>query len=109
MAHQGGLDLHRADPVAGDVDHVVDAAHEPEAAVLVDPGAVSGEVLAGDLGPVDLLEPLRILVQSLKHCGPRLSNHEIAASIHRDGRSEEHTSELQSPMYLVCRLLLDKK
>src|SRR5437762_10331061 len=26
-----------------------------------------------------------------------------------DGRSEEHTSELQSPMYLVCRLLLEKK
>src|SRR5437762_8389917 len=24
-------------------------------------------------------------------------------------RSEEHTSELQSPMYLVCRLLLEKK
>src|SRR5437879_8052135 len=24
-------------------------------------------------------------------------------------RSEEHTSELQSPMYLVCRLLLDNK
>src|SRR5437879_10470850 len=23
-------------------------------------------------------------------------------------RSEEHTSELQSPMYLVCRLLLEK-
>src|SRR5437879_9230026 len=23
--------------------------------------------------------------------------------------SEEHTSELQSPMYLVCRLLLEKK
>src|SRR5437879_6113823 len=28
------------------------------------------------------------------------------ARIHR---SEEHTSELQSPMYLVCRLLLEKK
>src|SRR5437762_9826823 len=29
---------------------------------------------------------------------------------HRGGlRSEEHTSELQSPMYLVCRLLLEKK
>src|SRR6266850_5917854 len=26
-----------------------------------------------------------------------------------DGRSEEHTSELQSPCNLVCRLLLDKK
>src|SRR5258708_39248453 len=27
----------------------------------------------------------------------------------RSGRSEEHTSELQSPDHLVCRLLLEKK
>src|SRR2546426_1295404 len=27
----------------------------------------------------------------------------------RNGRSEEHTSELQSPCNLVCRLLLEKK
>src|SRR5258708_28249327 len=27
----------------------------------------------------------------------------------RCGRSEEHTSELQSPDHLVCRLLLEKK
>src|SRR5437762_13980023 len=27
----------------------------------------------------------------------------------RKPRSDEHTSELQSPMYLVCRLLLEKK
>src|SRR5437763_13338942 len=27
----------------------------------------------------------------------------------QEERSEEHTSELQSPMYLVCRLLLEKK
>src|SRR5258708_32055982 len=27
----------------------------------------------------------------------------------RDLRSEEHTSELQSPDHLVCRLLLEKK
>src|SRR5690348_17999306 len=27
----------------------------------------------------------------------------------RQGRSEEHTSELQSPVHLVCRLLLEKK
>src|SRR3712207_7056030 len=27
----------------------------------------------------------------------------------RQGRSEEHTSELQSRQYLVCRLLLEKK
>src|SRR3712207_7718277 len=27
----------------------------------------------------------------------------------QNGRSEEHTSELQSRQYLVCRLLLEKK
>src|SRR5256885_8549374 len=32
-----------------------------------------------------------------------------AAVAHRRGRSEEHTSELQSPCNLVCRLLLEKK
>src|SRR3712207_6947379 len=32
-----------------------------------------------------------------------------AADRHADGRSEEHTSELQSRQYLVCRLLLEKK
>src|SRR5437764_9459936 len=31
------------------------------------------------------------------------------AAWRRPSRSEEHTSELQSPMYLVCRLLLEKK
>src|SRR5437764_4834694 len=36
---------------------------------------------------------------------PRRRGHER----HAVGRSEEHTSELQSPMYLVCRLLLEKK
>src|SRR3712207_7182576 len=30
-------------------------------------------------------------------------------STHSGGRSEEHTSELQSRQYLVCRLLLEKK
>src|SRR2546422_3455693 len=28
---------------------------------------------------------------------------------HREERSEEHTSELQSRLHLVCRLLLEKK
>src|ERR1017187_3785530 len=34
---------------------------------------------------------------------------EYTPHIDRAFRSEEHTSELQSPMYLVCRLLLEKK
>src|SRR2546425_6536923 len=35
-------------------------------------------------------------------------NHRVDARI-ETGRSEEHTSELQSLAYLVCRLLLEKK
>src|SRR2546426_4635961 len=33
----------------------------------------------------------------------------LAARTPRESRSEEHTSELQSPCNLVCRLLLEKK
>src|SRR5256885_9415400 len=33
----------------------------------------------------------------------------LAQAIEADGRSEEHTSELQSPCNLVCRLLLEKQ
>src|SRR2546426_3709190 len=33
----------------------------------------------------------------------------ITRTLHEVRRSEEHTSELQSPCNLVCRLLLEKK
>src|SRR3712207_7559269 len=33
----------------------------------------------------------------------------VMLTMHVDARSEEHTSELQSRQYLVCRLLLEKK
>src|SRR5947208_6519821 len=36
-------------------------------------------------------------------------NWEVALENSMDSRSEEHTSELQSPDHLVCRLLLEKK
>src|SRR3712207_7506803 len=38
-----------------------------------------------------------------------ISDKSGAAMIINMGRSEEHTSELQSRQYLVCRLLLEKK
>src|SRR3712207_8686212 len=39
--------------------------------------------------------------------GPGASS--LADGLPATGRSEEHTSELQSRQYLVCRLLLEKK
>src|SRR3712207_7451387 len=43
--------------------------------------------------------------------GRRLARPAAPAQRHAEGhrRSEEHTSELQSRQYLVCRLLLEKK
>src|SRR5690348_17750940 len=40
---------------------------------------------------------------------PRCSTASKPTSHPRSARSEEHTSELQSPVHLVCRLLLEKK
>src|SRR5258708_21648879 len=45
-----------------------------------------------------LCTPASLLSRSCSHRHPA-----------RGGRSEEHTSELQSPDHLVCRLLLEKK
>src|SRR2546429_2691063 len=39
----------------------------------------------------------------------RGQRHCRACGGHRELRSEEHTSELQSRLHLVCRLLLEKK
>src|SRR3712207_8154957 len=45
---------------------------------------------------------------SIVHASPRLAL-ELIGSASPEDRSEEHTSELQSRQYLVCRLLLEKK
>src|SRR5207244_13638512 len=47
----------------------------------------------------------RVLVVALSADAATLGR----ATTGRDARSEEHTSELQSPDHLVCRLLLEKK
>src|SRR3712207_8135576 len=55
-------------------------------------------------------EAVRVAPSSMELTEPRPTG----ASWHtgpsvREARSEEHTSELQSRQYLVCRLLLEKK
>src|SRR5437763_3491847 len=60
--------------------------------------------------PRSTLFPYTTLFRSrtpLKHSIPEFPTK--VGGHHMPGRSEEHTSELQSPMYLVCRLLLEKK
>src|SRR3712207_8782765 len=53
------------------------------------------------------------LEQRQPHGGPerrvRHRQNALRRQLQRQARSEEHTSELQSRQYLVCRLLLEKK
>src|SRR5258708_14598488 len=66
----------------------------PYTTLFRSPGRV---VLAGDRLP----QVTPVAVEVLGAHGPGLGVGEV--------RSEEHTSELQSPDHLVCRLLLEKK
>src|SRR2546425_7778572 len=49
------------------------------------------------------------LVKKCPKCGKKKDTEDKGQDKSQDKRSEEHTSELQSLAYLVCRLLLEKK
>src|SRR2546422_8561166 len=53
--------------------------------------------------------PRRSSVRGTSRVEPSLWIRCASAGIRRTRRSEEHTSELQSRLHLVCRLLLEKK
>src|SRR3712207_7629885 len=55
-----------------------------------------------------LARDLRIVGREVACLGAFVAMHR-GAPVRLDRRSEEHTSELQSRQYLVCRLLLEKK
>src|SRR5205809_5081343 len=63
--------------------------------------------------PRSTLFPYTTLFRSRRQRGHARPLHEPAPPerlrLHGQSRSEEHTSELQSRLHLVCRLLLEKK
>src|SRR5262245_54949696 len=67
MIHQGAFDLHRADPVSGDVHDIVDPAKQPEVAVFVALRSVTGEILSRESAPVSLHVTIRIAVDGLNY------------------------------------------
>src|ERR1039457_2736368 len=75
----------------------------PRNCVQSDPCA-AGSREATPAAPAPMIQPRRVYIQDFSSCVEK--NNTFARSI---TRSEEHTSELQSPCNLVCRLLLEKK
>src|SRR5256885_13025595 len=63
--------------------------------------------------PRSTLFPYTTLFRSIRGssaaAGPPADSRRAAATPPGEARSEEHTSELQSPCNVVCRLLLEKK
>src|SRR5437879_8313777 len=77
--------------------------------------ATAGTQIVLKAGPLDDLDHPGHSSYFIGICYPAGSHPEekigerIFDELREECRSEEHTSELQSPMYLVCRLLLEKK
>src|SRR2546427_6111586 len=72
----------------------------------------SSDVCSSDLQGRGRPESLRVGPAFCRRAslqGPRVLGREHAGPARGTGRSEEHTSELQSQSNLVCRLLLEKK
>src|SRR5690606_40007072 len=90
------------------------AAYEPHPLSLHDALPIFRDALAADLVMGNLDQALSDPT-GYEKCDPgatdcfQLSLPPSYASVLRDGRSEEHTSELQSRENIVCRLLLEKK
>src|SRR5476651_2863130 len=59
--------------------------------------------------PRSTLFPYTTLFRSSGPLHPARGAFRVPRGVRRPARSEEHTSELQSRQYLVCRLLLEKK
>ncbi len=80
VGDQRGFDLHRAQAVAGHVQHVVDASHDPEVAVVVAVRGVAGEVVAVQLlGEVAFLEAVGVAPDGADLRGERLLDDQRAA------------------------------
>src|SRR5256885_10368476 len=70
---------------------------------LQSPKSRHGGCKLNNINPIIIAQPLQLALVALEHAQFGLQG---VRNVHVFCRSEEHTSELQSPCNLVCRLLL---
>src|SRR5262249_23065788 len=78
VADQHGLDLRRADALAGDLERVVGSPVDEPVPVLVDEGPVAMDPYVGPARPVRLDVSIGILPESVRHAGPRPCHDQLA-------------------------------
>src|SRR5438445_10002337 len=88
------------------VHAVLDSDEQLAKRVLEEEDAINELQIEIDDRVVQLLALHQLMATDLRFV---LTISRINNDLERIGRSEEHTSELQSRQYLVCRLLLEKK
>src|SRR3712207_4082758 len=99
-------DAEAASEAIGDAHVLVAQIEIPVKTVL---RAVEVAAECGTRALVNLAPTFEVPRELLEKADPLVVNEHEAAFLLGGGRSEEHTSELQSRQYLVCRLLLEKK
>jgi hypothetical protein len=85
VCDEGRFDFHGTETVSADIDDIIDAPHQPEIAIGIHARTVAGEVAAGYVGPVGLLEALGIAVDGASHGRPRFPDDEKASATGGDG------------------------
>src|SRR3712207_8903329 len=78
------------------------------------PGQTEGAGAGSGPAPISHRSPTQVMrwqsaTAARAVCAAVTVNSKSTHTTAKSGRSEEHTSELQSRQYLVCRLLLEKK
>src|SRR5262249_50285419 len=85
MADESAFHFHCADSMSGNIDDVVDAAHDPEISIFVAARAVTGEVHVGDFAPVLPFIAFRISINRAHHRRPWTFDDEKPPLIGSDG------------------------
>src|SRR5205823_10366280 len=89
------------DGLSARIDDLIEHLEKPRETTML--RVLETKAAAGDIA-------IAVTSAAMRICGgAAFSKHMSIERLFRDARSEEHTSELQSLAYLVCRLLLEKK
>jgi len=82
MGDEGAFYLCCTDTMSGDLDDIINTAHQPEVAILIYAGSVSGSVITGKALEIGGFEAARVAVNGTHQTGPGFLDTQITAFIY---------------------------